>query len=223
MEKHKKIIADLAEKFNQDESVIAFLATGSVARGEASESSDIDLIVIAKETKESPDQYIDGLLVEVKVKTVEDYIQKMTDKPMNVYMWLDAKVIFDKQNVSEIVINRAREIYENFVPSQESIDGTKKWLESALGKIKAAQEKKDDLSQGYNVSNILWIIMQGFYYLNSKPLPPSTTAYRRIKELGNLPQGFESKWEDMLIGNLTARTNATTELINYLTAELRED
>lgn len=221
MEKHNKIISDLKEKYLSDNNVIAFLLTGSVAREEASESSDLDIILITKESRETADQYIDGILVEIKSKTSVDYIQKMVDKPMNVYMWLDAEVIFDKQNISEKVISKAKEIYENFTPNKSDVKGTVKWLESVKGKISSAQERNDKLAIGFNVSNVLWIIIQGFYFLNSKPLPPSTTAFRNISKLEKLPENFNEIWETILTSNLKERTSATMFLINYLINNLK--
>lgn len=73
---------------------------------------------------------------------------------------------------------------------------------------------------GYNVSNILWQIVKGFYLANSLPAPASTTAFIRIKNLEILPPNFKELWEEALVGNLEKRTKATLELIRFVLSKL---
>lgn len=216
MTQHKQIIETLTSSYESDENNLALLVTGSVARDEQTETSDLDLLVISNEKRPFEEKLIDGVVVEIKTNTVDGFIQKIKDEPMNVYQWLDAKVIFDKENVSEKIITEAKNIYENYKPDSKEVAGVKKWLESAKIKIESAQTNNDELALGFNVSNILWQIVRGLYLLNNKPVPPSTTAYRRINKLDNLPKYFDKIWNKALTGNLTDRTKATITLINVV-------
>lgn len=216
MTKHKQIIDNLTSKYENDNSIYALLVTGSVARDEHTEKSDLDLLLIAKEKQPFKEKLIDEITVEVKIDTVDGFIQKMKDDPMNVYQWLDAKVVFEKDNVSEEIINEAKNIYDNYSPDPKEIVGVKKWLESAKIKIESAQVNNDELALGFNISNILWQIVRGLYLVNNKPVPPSTTAFRRIKDMGKLPDNFDDLWKKMLTGNLNERHSATLKIINYI-------
>ncbi len=55
---------------------------------------------------------------------------------------------------------------------------------------------------------------------NNKPVPPSTTAFRRIRELKKLPKDFDELWKKMLTGDLEQRVKATLEIINFLKLQI---
>lgn len=215
MTKHKQIIDSLTSKYEGDDNIYALLVTGSVAREEQTDNSDLDLLIISNEKQPFEEKLIDSIVVEIKTNTVDGFIQKMKDEPMNIYQWLDAKVIFDKNNSTEKVVNEAKSIYENYSPNPKEISGVNKWLESAKTKIESAQNSNDELALGFNVSNILWQIVRALYFLNNKPVPPSTTAFRRVKDLEKLPDNFDKLWNDSLTQNLKVRTRATLQILDF--------
>lgn len=139
----------------------------------------------------------------------------MKDEPMNVYQWLDAKVIFDKDKSAEKLVNEAQNYYETYSPDPKEIAGIIKWLESAKIKIESAQNSNDELALGFNVSNILWQVVRGLYLLNNRPVPPSTTAFRRINDLERLPDDFDKLWSDSLTQNLKIKTRATLKILDF--------
>lgn len=220
MTKHKQIIETLTSTYESDEKIFALLVTGSVARDEQTDNSDLDLLIISNQKQPFEERLIDGIVVEIKTNNTEGFIEKMKKYPMNVYQWLDAKVIFDKNNSAEKVIDEAKNIYDNYSSDHKEIAGVKKWLESAKIKIKSAQTNNNELALGFNVSNILWQIVRGLYLLNDKPVPPNTTAFRRIKELGKLPEDFENLWRVMLTGDLQSRTKAILHIITNIISQL---
>jgi len=215
MSQHKRTVDKLASKYKDDEKDFALLVTGSVARNEQTDNSDLDLLIISNEKQPFEEKLIDGIVVEIKTNTVDGFIQKMKDEPMNVYQWLDAKLIFDKNNSAQKVINEANNIYNNYSPDPREIAGVKKWLDSAKIKIESARESNDELALGFNVSNILWQIVRALYLLNNKPIPPSTTAFKRIKDLKNLPDDFDKLWKESLTQNLKSRTEATLKILDF--------
>ncbi len=109
---------------------------------------------------------------------------------------------------------------KDYTPDPKEIAGVKKWLESAKIKIESAKESNDELALGFNVSNILWQIVRGLYLLNNKPVPPSTTAFRRIKDLKNLPDDFGKLWNELLTEDLKRRIESTKILLNYLISNI---
>ncbi len=159
MTKHKQIIERLTSVYESNKNNLALLVTGSVARDEATENSDLDILLISKSKEPFREEIIDGVVVETKTNTVDGFIQKMKINPMCVYQWLDAKVVFDEENISEKIIREAKNIYENYKSDPKEIAGVKKWLESAKIKIESAQKNKDELALGFNVSNNLWIVV----------------------------------------------------------------
>jgi len=221
MNNHYKIIGKLKKKLINDSNNFALLVTGSVARGDATNDSDLDLMLITQKPGEFTEKVIDGILVEIKSNTFEGYIEKMTNAPMNVYQWLDAKVVFDKMGCFQQLFSKANEICHNYDPGEEEVRDLVRWLSSVQTKIKSAQKQKDNLLQGYNTSNVLWKVIEGLYLLNNKPLPPSTTAFNRIKYLGKLPSRFPALWSDLLTGNSTTRSDATLKIIDFVLSKLK--
>jgi len=220
MTKHNQIIDKLSSRYESDESIYALLVTGSVARDEETVTSDLDLLLVSKEKQPFYEEIIDGITVEIKTNNLDGFIQKMKDDPMNVYQWLDAKVVFDKENMSEKIINEAKNMYDSYSPDPKEIAGVKKWLESAKIKIETSENSKDNLALGFNISNNIWQIVKGLYLLNNKPVPPSTTAYKRIDTLEALPTEFRSLWKGYLVGNLKERCISAVELIEFILAKL---
>lgn len=215
MDKHKHILDRLKSSLESDEDNISLLVTGSVAIDEQTEISDLDLLLISKEKQPFNEELIDGIVVEIKTNTKEGFIEKMRTDPMNIYQWLDANVIFDKDNSSEELIRVANKIYENYSPDPKEIAGVRKWLKSSKTKIESAKINDDNLALGFNTSNILWQIVRGLYLLNNKPVPPSTTAFRRINDLERLPDDFDKLWSDSLTQNLKIKTRATLKILDF--------
>ena len=219
MTKQEKIIEKLLPEFRNDPNCLTLLLTGSVARNEAGTNSDIDLLQISKHEQPFKEITIGGILIEVKTHTKSGFVEKMKIKPMNVYQWLDAKVILGDKNAAQDIISTAKSICENYKSDPEEKRAVSKWLESTKLKIEEASRSNNDLLVGFNVSNILWKIVEDFYLLNDKPTPPSTTAFRRITGLKNLPQGFVDQWRLALTGDLDKRTGATIALIDFLLSQ----
>lgn len=158
-------------------------------------------------------------MVEVKAHTKSGFVEKMKTKPMNVYQWLDSKIISGDENIAQEIISIAKNIYQNYKSDLDEIKVVRKWLKSTRLKIKEAGYKDDDMLVGFNVSNILWKIVEGLYLVNDKPIPPSTTAFRRITELKRIPPDFVDQWQLVLIGDLDKRTSATLDLIDFVLAQ----
>lgn len=219
MTKQEQIIEKLLPEYRSDPNCLALLVTGSVSRKEASENADIDLLQVSSSEQPFRELTVDGILVEVKTHTKSGFIEKMKTKPMNVYQWLDAKVVFGDENTAQDIISTAKDIYKNYKSDPNEIKAVKKWLESTRLKIQESRNKGDDLSAGFYVSNILWKIVEGLYLLNDKPTPPSTTAFRRISELKTLPEDFPEQWRSSLAGDINTRTEATVALIDFLLSQ----
>lgn len=215
MDNHQLLVNKLKDKYLRNESVLAMYLTGSVARGDYSQNSDLDLILITKAVPESAFlEFIqDGVVVEVKQDTLDNFVEKLKEKPMGVYQFMEAKVLFDRGGCLERLKEVSEGILRNYVPDDK--DKLIKWLSSAKVKILSAREKGDKLLEGYQVSNVLWQLIQALFMVNNMPTPASTTAYRKVLSLTVLPENFETVWGHTLTGDLTTRTESTLQLIDY--------
>lgn len=221
MEIYQKVIDEIRSKYEQEPNVLGMFITGSVARNEAHQGNDLDILLVTKTSGDSIEYRMDnGALVEIGVSTQDEMLNDLASNAMKVYMYLDAKAIFDKENSLEILKEKANEIIKNYKPQEKDKKAIKKWLESVVDKVQASQNNKDNLKVGFHISNVLWKVTEGLYTINSVPTPASTSALRRATSLKILPQNFNNLWEDVLTGDLIKRTQATLELMKFIITHL---
>lgn len=216
MNSFEHIIGELRQEFEQNPNVNAFLITGSVARGEAKEGNDVDILIVTNGEKISREYREGESLIEIGTIVLSQTLENIEKNPMQVYIYLDAKAIFDKNNTLEMLQKKAQEVLDSYKPTEEEKQALKKWLSSVVDKVTVAQRNEDKLKVGFHVSNVLWKTVEGLYLINSMPVPASTSALRRITALKVLPDNFEELWEKTLLGNLEERTNATLKLMNFV-------
>jgi len=207
---HHNLVNRVVEGLKKDG--VAVFLTGSHARGEATYKSDVDVLVVTKSDHSFEEKIVDGVVVEIKRNTLEGFKEKIAKDPMNTYQWLDAKPLYDPENLMEDLRNFAYDAIAKYRPA----DFPRKWLESAKIKIESAQEANNDLLLGFHVTNVLWKIVEGLYAINSLPTPPSSTAFKRLTNLKVLPENFKDVWTNSLTGDLEKRTRATLDLIEFL-------
>lgn len=209
MKDYQDILNRLKEELVEKRGIFV---TGSVARDEATTKSDIDILVITKSDHSFEEKEVDGIVVEIKRNTIDGFKEKIDKEPMNVYQWLDAKPLYDPEDLLKELKDYAQNTIEIYIPS----DLPRKWLESTKVKIESAQEANNELLVGFHVSNILWKIVEGLYIINSLPTPPSSTAFRRVSDLKVIPANFSNIWTEALTGDLEKRSKATLGLIEFL-------
>lgn len=215
-----QIIEELREQYEPNSKVDALLVTGSVARGEAQEGDDIDILAVTKGEKVSR-EYKDGeTLVEIGTVVLHQELENIKKNPMKVYMYLDAKAVFDKNGSLNSLQEQANKTLQAYRPTPDEKKALKKWLESVVTKVTVAQKSGDMLKVGFHVSSVCWKMVEGLYMINSMPTPASTSALIRITSLDKLPYDFENLWRTTLLGDLNERTRSTLEIIKFIVSTL---
>jgi predicted nucleotidyltransferase len=75
---------------------------GSVAQGTVSEKSDLDIMILG-DTDKFIVETIDGILVEYIYCTVYTAKQRLMSDDMDMYHYLDNKIVYDKHAISHIL------------------------------------------------------------------------------------------------------------------------
>ena len=210
MTKHEKVLADVASKLQQKNRAV--MVTGSVARGDATKDSDLDILVITKKGHSFKEKTINGVTVEIKSNSLIGFKNKMKKDAMNIYQWMDAKAVYDPEDLLIELKVLAQEIFDGYVP----ITFPRKWLSSAKSKIRAAHESQNHAFLSFHVSSNLWKVVEGFYLLNGVPTPPSSTAFKNITSLKKLPENFDVLWQQSLKGELEERAHTMLLFIEFL-------
>lgn len=215
-----QIIEELRKEFESNASVLAMLVTGSVAREEAKEGDDVDILIVTDGEKNSREYRKGESLVEIGTVIFPESLEKIERNPMQVYMYLDAKAIFDKGNYLEKLQKKSQEVLDNYQPTEKDGKEIQKWLSSVVDKVTVARKNREELKVGFHISNVLWKTVEGLYLINNMPVPASTSALRRVTSLKVLPNNFETLWEKALVGDLEERTDATLELMKFVLSKL---
>ena len=217
---YQNIIDDIKKEYEENPNIQALLITGSVARKEAKKGNDLDILLVTNGERISKEYRVENSLIEIGSVVLPDDLVKIDQNPMQVYMYLDARAIFDKDNSSKQLQSKAQQVLDSYKPSNEDKKAIRKWLSSVVDKIKVAQNNNDTEKAGFHVSNVLWKIVEGLYLINSMPTPASTNALRRIKTLKTLPEDFNELWNKVLLGNLEERTEANLKLIDFVLSKI---
>lgn len=113
----------IAEEISRNEQVVAVILFGSLARGEATEESDIDMLVVTE--REIEDQLNDAVYrlmfkydvpVEAVFLTYEDLLINLQAKTMFSFGLLEGyKVVYDRGGVENLLSIKKEEIKESWI------------------------------------------------------------------------------------------------------------
>lgn len=220
MKSFEQIIDELKNEYSANPNIHAFLITGSYARGEAHVGNDLDIILVTNGEKISKEYREGDSLIEIGSIVLPQALNDIEKNPMQVYMYLDAKAVFDTNNSLEALQLEAQEVLKNYKPSTEEKKLLKKWLSSVVDKIRVAQRTGDTLKVGFHTSNVLWKLVEGIYLISSVPVPASTSALRKITDLQLLPQDFDTVWKNILLGSLEERSSGTLQLLDFILSKI---
>lgn len=219
MLKQLVIFHKLVDEFKKDSTIDGVLLNGSVALGTATESSDLDMIVLGQRDG-FVSQVIDGVLVEIHYTTFESAIHKLKGNPMEVYKYLDAKIEYDNGNLREIMAH-AENTFKNYhVPEKDRKEITY-WLKSLKPKLESALLKQDKLLISYLVSINTWKVLEGVWAVNQKPVPPSSSLYRRYNALELTP--CYHWFEGLLLGDPENRGRMMKDCIDWILERCGQD
>ncbi len=208
LEKELQILKNKAD-------IEGILLIGSVAYGTASESSDLDLIVICSEDR-FLSKYTDEILVEIHFNKFSTLVKKLKANPIEVYKYLYSKIIMDNGKSAKL-ISMANNIYCNYSTPSNEKESICYWLLSTKIKLKSAIYSNDNEKASYLISTNTWKVLEGVWAKNNKPMPPSSLVFEKHGELKAIP--FDGWFDRMLLGDCLKRAVAMIDIIDWICAE----
>ena len=218
MLKQSEIFNKLVLELKKDIAVEGVLLNGSVAAGTATELSDLDMIVLCNEIK-FVSEVIDDVLVEIHYITYDKAIKRLNNYPMEVYKYLDAKIAYDNGKLKEI-ITCAENIFYHYCVSEKEKREIVYWLNSIRLKLNSAFSQQDILLISYLVSTNLWKVLEGIWALNQKPVPPSSSLYRRYRDLNFIP--CPDWFDSLLMGDIESKGRMMMYSIDWILNEMNK-
>lgn len=136
----------IAEEISRNEQVVAVILFGSLARGEATEESDIDMLVVTE--REMEDELNDAVYrlmfkydvpVEAVFLTYEDLLINLQAKTMFSFGLLEGyKVVYDRGGVENLLSIKKEEIKKEWVYDEEAGAWFQKRLIPTLKSLKTS-------------------------------------------------------------------------------------
>ncbi|EOO67901.1 hypothetical protein IKE_01959 [Bacillus cereus VD196] len=174
-EQHKKLVQTIVAEVLSMEKVNGFMLIGSVARGDAYPESDLDFYILLEDgqKKKFHSEMREDILVEYKGADFNQIQVNFKNNPMELYSFLEGKILFDKSGELKKLKEIATYEFENYRVSSDKMKGISHWLHSSLIKIQSALKANDELKASYLVHTSTWTSLEGIWAINNKPVPPA--------------------------------------------------
>ncbi|HDR7795664.1 TPA: nucleotidyltransferase domain-containing protein [Bacillus luti] len=223
IERHKKLIQIILSECLSTDKVNGFMLIGSVARGDAYPESDLDLYILLKDgqKKEFHAEIRDGILVEYKYANFNQIQVNFKNNPMELYSFLEGRILFDKIGELKKLKEAATYEFENYRVSSDKVEGISHWLHSSLMKINSALKANDELKASYIVHTSTWTLLEGIWAVNNKPVPPAGSVLKYIQTLSNRPINFDELINKVFKGNTPEWISSAVFLIEWVLMNLR--
>lgn len=215
---HRHLTAEMLEAAAVDADISGLMVSGSVARGDAAEGSDLDLYVLLKQgcSREFYTGNYSGILLEIKYADYDKALDKLSRNSMEMYNYLDGRILYDPEGLMQKLSDIATENYNGYRSSRKDRKETAHWLLSAKTKMEAADSAGDSLKASFVASTTSYKILEAFWHVNDKPMPPSGGVLAHLKDLEIGAALLEDGMRRLFLGSAEARVRAALEMIDYV-------
>ncbi|HFJ9468658.1 nucleotidyltransferase domain-containing protein [Bacillus paranthracis] len=217
-EKHKKLVQTILNEYVFRDKVNGLMLIGSVARGDAYPESDLDFYILLEDgqKKKFHSETREGILVEYKGADFNQIQVNFKNNPMELYSFLEGKILFDKSGELKKLKEIATYEFENYRVSSDKVKGISHWLQSSLIKIQSALKANDELKASYIVQTSTWTLLEGIWAINNKPVPPAGSVLKYIQTLPNKPIHLDALLNKLFLDDTKDRIKAAIELIEWV-------
>jgi predicted nucleotidyltransferase len=216
--------ATVAAELWTREDVSAVILIGSVARGDATSSSDVDLAVVSGEEVEGPAMRRElrgGTLVEIISRSDRGWRERLRrPMPRWLYALLEGQILHD-DGVGARLVDAAREARRAYKTPKAVLDEMAAAFWHGQAKVDRALASADPMTRAYQASLAVDWIIDALYAVHDVPLP---AASRRLHYLEDVPldTGMRRDWQSLLTGDVDERIHANARLQATIRARLPE-
>jgi len=221
-ERHRPILAKVVEEAQADGDVAGLLLAGSVARGDAGPSSDLDVYVLLRDgcARAFRSEIRGGILIEYKSADFGHALARIERNPVEVYAYLDGRILRDEGDRLAELAAFAQQAFRTYKMPGAERQGIGYWLQSADIKVRAALEAGDELKVAFTVATTSWKILEGVWAVNDKPMPPSGGVSAHLADLTLQPPQPTDWFARLFLGDTSARIETSLGLIAWLMPRL---
>ncbi len=222
---YQALLQELVEEASQQEDLLGMLLTGSVARGDALPGSDLDVRYLLSPGKSQPFQSAlrHGIMVERSYADLAQARSKLETNPMEVYAYLDGRILFDPVGALNQLSEQARISFETYQSSEKERREIAYWLMSARLKMTVALAAGDLLKAAFVASTNSWEVLMGVWAANDKPMPPNGSVWAHLKDLSKGPNEIERQMYLLFCGETQQRVQTAIDLIGWVLVHLQSN
>jgi hypothetical protein len=220
---YEELLQKVVAEARADPEIIGILLTGSVARGDALPGTDIDLRFILSDGASSrpfDSRPRDGILVEQTYADANAESAKLETHPMNIYAYLDGRILHDPHGVLVSLKQRAQKRFDNYQISAQERDQIAWLLGCSRDKIRVALASGDLLKAAFATGTTSWGLMEGLWAANNRPLPPNSSVRPHLGDLTVGPPDIQSKYRQLFLGETPERVQIALDLLDWIIGEL---
>jgi hypothetical protein len=214
---HRQLLEQILGEARGDEEITGLMLIGSVARGDAYPDSDLDLCVLLRNdcTRAFRSEPRGVTQVEWRYVNWDQAHERLAARPMEVYVYLDGRILHDPGGQFEAIAGHARDRYETYrVPAKE-----KRYLLHCLRsvkiKLRAAMEAGDLFKAAYAAASGAWFILEAIWAVNEKPMPPAGALLAHFRKLATKPPHDQTWLCCFFAGDAQSRIQAAVEAIDW--------
>lgn len=215
---HRHLVTEMLETATNDAEVTGLMVSGSIARGDAAEGSDLDLYLLLKNgcRREFHTESTHGILLEIKYADYDKAMEKLRHNNMEVYNYLDGRILYDPEGLMQKLSDAAAESYNSYRSSRKDRRETAHWLLSAKTKMEAAAGTGDSLKASFVASTTSYKILEAFWLVDQKPMPPSGGVLAHLKDLQTGSALLEDWTNRLFLGSAEIRVRTAIEMIDFV-------
>jgi hypothetical protein len=193
--------------------------TGSIARGTATASSDVDLLALLSDDR-APAEFLTtrilGRAVEVHFASATQLADKAQRNPSLTYGLLEAIRIGGDVRLLQAVQASARRVLDSFSVPASTLYGLRHWLESARTKVQSALLSDHQTKAGFVVSTTTWPLVEALWAVNGKPVPANGQVLDLLPTLSRVPPNCADSMRLLVTAPQEARIRSFLSLADWL-------
>lgn len=221
--KYQKIVDQVIEDLKRRKGVEAILLSGSVARGDFTPYSDIELnVIVNKEVEgefDDEDLYRsrekEGVFVEIYYASADSWKREILsekEEPRVLNQFCEAKILYDPHRVAKHLVDLAKKAFTQFNYPSRYVELAKYATKHNRNKILSRLYQGKQLAAAIDADIAVSWILRGLTYLLNIP---NTEVSRNVEEILASKQLTEDLKRTLMLaikGNSRRRTKASIRL-----------
>jgi predicted nucleotidyltransferase len=222
-QKYRTIVGEMVEELKRRSEIKAIVLSGSVARGDITPYSDIELNVIVK--KESEEKFEDedlwrsrnvyGVSVEICYASAKSWEKKITsqgEEPRCLNQFVEAKILHDSNGAAKRLVNFAKKDYAQLTYPPRCLKLAEYAVKHNRNKILSDSYRGKELAAAMDADFAIGWILRGLAYKLNIPNTEWSRNLGRILASKHLTDEFKETLTLAIKGGLKQRIKAAIHL-----------